>query len=84
MLAPTLMVQGTASSVGKSLLCAALCRFFISVGLGAPELESQAPYDLVVANILAGPLMELSETFGAAIRSGGRVLLSGLRRGIRS
>jgi ribosomal protein L11 methyltransferase len=57
---------------------ASLCRFFTSIGLSAPELSSRAPYDLVVANILAGPLMELSEPFAAATRPGGRVLLSGL------
>jgi ribosomal protein L11 methyltransferase len=57
---------------------APLCRFVTSIGLGAPELDARAPYDLVVANILAGPLMELSESFGAATRTGGRVLLSGL------
>jgi ribosomal protein L11 methyltransferase len=55
-----------------------LCRFFPSVGLQAPELAAAAPYDLVVANILAVPLMELSESFAAAVRRGGRVLLSGL------
>ncbi len=57
---------------------APLCRFVTSVGLRAPDLAQGAPYDLIVANILAGPLMELSESFAAAIRPGGRVLLSGL------
>jgi ribosomal protein L11 methyltransferase len=55
-----------------------LCRFVHATGLDAPELEGYAPYDLVVANILAGPLAELSDSFAAAIRPGGRVLLSGL------
>ena len=32
----------------------------------------------VVANILAGPLVELSEPFAAAVRPGGHALLSGL------
>lgn len=57
---------------------AALCRFVTSIGLQASELATRAPYDLIVANILAGPLMELSESFAAATRPGGRVLLSGL------
>jgi ribosomal protein L11 methyltransferase len=57
---------------------AALCRFFTSVGVEAPELSKPAPYDLVIANILAGPLMALSDSFAPAIRQGGRVLLSGL------
>ncbi len=54
------------------------CRFVVSAGLQAPELAGRAPYDLVVANILAGPLVDLSEPFAAAVRPGGRVLLSGL------
>jgi len=57
---------------------AALCTFVTSIGLQAPELAARAPYHLIVANILAGPLMELSESFAAATRPGGRVLLSGL------
>jgi ribosomal protein L11 methyltransferase len=57
---------------------APLCRFFTSVGLEAPELSKPAPYDLIIANILAGPLMALADSFASAIRPGGRVLLSGL------
>jgi ribosomal protein L11 methyltransferase len=55
-----------------------LCRFVHAAGLRAAELEERAPFDLVVANILAGPLTDLSESFAAAVRPGGRVLLSGL------
>ncbi|MBV8392263.1 MAG: 50S ribosomal protein L11 methyltransferase, partial [Alphaproteobacteria bacterium] len=55
-----------------------LCHFYTSIGLQAPELSRAAPYDLIIANILAGPLMELSDSFAASVRSGGRVLLSGL------
>ena len=55
-----------------------LCRFVRADGLDARELEERAPFDLVVANILAGPLAELSPSFAAALRPGGRVLLSGL------
>jgi ribosomal protein L11 methyltransferase len=57
---------------------AQFCRFVTSIGLRAPELSSHAPYDLIVANILAGPLMDLAEPFGTAVKLGGRVLLSGL------
>jgi ribosomal protein L11 methyltransferase len=55
-----------------------LCRFVHAIGLRNDALQAGLPYDLIVANILAGPLMELSESFGAATRPGGRVLLSGL------
>ena len=47
-----------------------LCRFVMSAGLQAPELAARAPYDLIVANILAGPLAELSESFAAAVQPG--------------
>lgn len=49
---------------------AGLCRFFEAAGLATPQM-----YDLVVANILAGPLVELAPAFAGAAR---RVLLSGL------
>ena len=55
-----------------------LCRFVHAIGLRHDDLQKPKPYDLIVANILAGPLMELSDTFSAAVRPGGRALLSGL------
>jgi ribosomal protein L11 methyltransferase len=55
-----------------------LCRFVHATGLGSGELEERAPFDLVVANILAEPLADLSDSFATAVRPRGRVLLSGL------
>ena len=55
-----------------------LCRFVHAIGLDHPELQAAQPYDLVVANILAGPLVELSDAFSRAVRPGGHILLSGL------
>jgi len=57
---------------------AELCRFVHAIGLRHDVLRAAMPYDLVVANILAGPLMELSDSFSNAVRPGGHVLLSGL------
>jgi ribosomal protein L11 methyltransferase len=55
-----------------------LCQFVPAKGLHHEELQARVPYDLIVANILAGPLIELCDTFSAAVRPGGHVLLSGL------
>ncbi len=81
---PVIGGDNDAEAVGVAIENAALngvaplCRFFTSVGVEAPELSKPAPYDLIIANILAGPLMTLAASFAPAVRSGGRVLLSGL------
>ena len=46
-----------------------LCRFVHAAGLRARELEERAaPFDLVVANILAGPFTDLAGSFAARRR----------------
>ncbi|MEO0342081.1 MAG: 50S ribosomal protein L11 methyltransferase [Pseudomonadota bacterium] len=49
-----------------------------AAGLDHPELKAAAPYDLIFANILKGPLIELAQDIGAATANGGQVILSGL------
>jgi ribosomal protein L11 methyltransferase len=41
-------------------------------------IRDMAPYDLVMANILARPLVTLSEDIASLVRPGGMVILSGL------
>jgi len=47
-------------------------------GLDAPAFADAAPFDLILANILKGPLIALAPAFAAALAAGGRVILSGL------
>jgi ribosomal protein L11 methyltransferase len=47
-------------------------------GLGHPTLAGAAPYDLVIANILAGPLTQLAPSVCKALAAGGTLILSGL------
>ncbi|MDE2564119.1 MAG: 50S ribosomal protein L11 methyltransferase [Sphingomonadales bacterium] len=50
----------------------------IADGMADPLLKARGPYDLLIANILAGPLVELSPDFSRAVAPGGSVLLAGL------
>ena len=47
-------------------------------GLGARGIRARRPYDLILANILARPLMHLAKPISDALAPGGRVVLSGL------
>jgi ribosomal protein L11 methyltransferase len=50
----------------------------IADGMDHPLLKARGPYDLVIANILAGPLIGLAPHFAAAMAPGGHLLLAGL------
>ncbi len=47
-------------------------------GLRHPLIRARAPFDLVVANILARPLTALAPALARAIRPGGSLVLSGI------
>jgi ribosomal protein L11 methyltransferase len=50
-------------------------------GMDHPRLQARAPYDLILANILAGPLIALAAPVAAALAPGGRLILAGLLDG---
>jgi len=56
---------------GQLALCAA-------EGTAHPLIVSRAPYDLVTANILAGPLIELAPSIAQIMDEGGALILAGL------
>ncbi len=56
---------------GHIALCAAS-------GTDHPIIQQRAPYDLIIANILAGPLIELAPSLVQITRDGGALILAGL------
>ncbi|PTQ10852.1 50S ribosomal protein L11 methyltransferase [Sphingomonas oleivorans] len=50
----------------------------VAPGVEHERLQARAPYDLLIANILAGPLIDLAPSFCAAVAPGGSVILAGL------
>jgi ribosomal protein L11 methyltransferase len=49
-----------------------------AAGFGHPELAAKAPFDLVFANILKAPLVDLAPDMGANIAPNGHAILSGI------
>lgn len=49
-----------------------------ATGLNHPTIAQNGPYDLIVANILAGPLMALAPAVGRAAQKGATIILSGI------
>ncbi|MDG4648211.1 50S ribosomal protein L11 methyltransferase [Roseibacterium sp. SDUM158017] len=49
-----------------------------AAGFDHPEIAAGAPYDLIFANILKGPLLDLAAPMKAHVAPGGRIILSGI------
>lgn len=50
----------------------------VADGMDSPMLGARAPFDLIIANILAGPLIELAPDFAKALAPSGTLILAGL------
>lgn len=70
--------DANAVPLGHGRGAVALC---VASGVDHPLLLARAPYDLVIANILAGPLIELAPALSAILRDGGTLILAGLLQG---
>jgi ribosomal protein L11 methyltransferase len=49
-----------------------------AAGVDHDGIMARAPYDLIIANILAGPLIELAPSLCALLEPGGTMILAGL------
>jgi len=50
----------------------------VAAGLRDRRLRARAPFDLIIANILAGPLVDMAPSIATALAPGGRLILAGL------
>jgi ribosomal protein L11 methyltransferase len=50
----------------------------VADGMDSPILSARAPFDLIIANILAGPLIELAPSFVKALSPRATIVLAGL------
>ena len=50
----------------------------VSDGMDSPLVATRAPFDLLIANILAGPLIDLAPDFAKAVTPGATLVLAGL------
>ena len=66
-------INGVTTGHGRGELLLA-----VADGMDSPMLSARAPFDLLIANILAGPLIELAPDFVNALTPSGTVVLAGL------
>ncbi|WP_152045919.1 50S ribosomal protein L11 methyltransferase [Aureimonas psammosilenae] len=57
---------------------AGLVEVVVATGMAGPAIRSGAPYDLIVANILAGPLAKLAPAVARNLAFDGDLILSGI------
>lgn len=50
----------------------------VADGMDHPLIAARAPFDLLIANILAGPLIELAPAFAKSVAPGATLILAGL------
>jgi len=56
----------------------ALVKTVVATGFDHPVFAQRGPFDLIVANILAGPLMEIAPGMAAHLKKDGSLVLSGI------
>jgi ribosomal protein L11 methyltransferase len=69
-----IVAQENARLNGVGHLVESIC----ATGFAAPQFRARAPFDLILANILANPLRQMAPTMAAHLAPEGLVILSGL------
>ena len=68
------VAQQNAKSNGVGYLVESIC----ATGFSAPQFRTRAPFDLVLANILANPLRQMAPAMATHLAPGAMVIFSGL------
>jgi ribosomal protein L11 methyltransferase len=74
------VAAATASANARRNGTGSLVTAVTAAGLAHPLIRAGAPYDLVIANILARPLIGLASPLARMVRTGGVTVLSGITR----
>ncbi|MDF3033280.1 MAG: hypothetical protein K0R76_234 [Alphaproteobacteria bacterium] len=67
-------------ATGNAVLndCAPLFKAYVSDGFKSKDIHKKGPYDLIIANILATPLIDMAQELSQSLAPKGTVILSGL------
>lgn len=71
-------IDVAAANMAANGLAADSIALAVADGMDAPALAAAAPFDLILANILAGPLITLAPDIGRAAAPGAVIVLAGL------
>ena len=71
-------IDVTRANMAANGMAADALSLVVSPGFDDPAIAAAAPFDLVIANILAGPLVALAPEFARAVAPGATILLAGL------
>lgn len=71
-------IEVAAANMGANAIAPDTIALAVADGVDAPALAAATPFDLLVANILAGPLIALAPDFARAVAPGGTLVLAGL------
>ena len=71
-------IDVTAENMGINDIPADAIALVAAPGVDDPALQARAPFDLILANILAGPLIELASDLTATLSQNGTIILAGL------
>lgn len=73
---PQAVAVASANAAGNGVGHRVRCR--VSEGYGSAAVRTGAPYDLILANILADPLCAMADDLARHLAPGGTAILSGL------
>ncbi|MBW8743639.1 MAG: 50S ribosomal protein L11 methyltransferase [Sphingomonas sp.] len=71
-------IEVTAENMAINAIPADAISLVAADGMDDPHIQAAAPFDLIVANILAGPLIALASDLVATLHQNGTIVLAGL------